>query len=371
MVGRNAFRDSRAAVAGYLRSLDVPLLVGTLFLCAAGILNLLGIGMPDPTLAERQAFFVGIGLVLMVLFSFVNWRYLKNWSLPVMVVYGVAVLLLAMTLLFPEVRGIRAWIVLGWFRLEPSELAKLALVILLAKYFSTRHIHIRQFVHVLVSGLYAAIPAAIILAQPDLGSAVILGIVWGVLLISVGISRRHLFGIIAVAVVAGYLSWVYALAPYQQERILAFVDPYQDPAGYGYHIIQSRIAIGSGGLTGRGLGEGSQAQLGFLPEPQHDFAFAAFAEQFGLVGVALLLGTSGFVVLRILRVGQRANSNFPRLFCVGMATIVFAHVVISSGVNLGLLPITGLPFTFLSHGGSHLVAVLIGIGTVQSMHRYA
>jgi rod shape determining protein RodA len=339
-------------------------------LCAAGIVNLYGIGLPDPTLAERQAFFVGLGLVLMVLFSFVNWRYLKNWSLPVMLVYAAAVLLLALTLLFPEVRGIRAWIVLGWFRLEPSELAKLALVILLAKYFSTRHVHIRQFVHVLVSGLYAAVPAAIILAQPDLGSAAILGIVWGVLLLSVGISRRHLFGILAVAAIAGYLSWVYALAPYQQERILAFIDPYQDPAGYGYHIIQSRIAIGSGGILGRGLGEGSQARLGFLPEPQHDFAFAAFAEQFGLAGVAVLLSLAGMVVWRIVKVGQRASSNFARLFCVGMASIVLSHVIISAGVNLGLLPITGLPFTFLSHGGSHLVAVLIGVGTVQSMHRY-
>ena len=370
MAARNAFRDSSNAVLVYLRSLDVPLLIGTLFLCAAGVVNLYGLGAPDATLAERQAFFVLIGLALMVLFSFVNWRYLKNWSVPVMVVYGLAVLLLALTLLFPEVRGIRAWIVLGWFRLEPSELAKLALVILLAKYFSQRHIHIRQFVHVLVSGLYAAIPAGVILAQPDLGSAAILGIVWLVLLLAVGISRRHLFGILAVAVIGGYLAWVYALAPYQQERILAFIDPYADPAGYGYHIIQSRIAVGSGGLLGQGLGEGSQARLGFLPEPQNDFAFAAYVEQFGLVGAGALLGMVGLLVWRILKVGRGANSNFARLFCVGMGAIIFAHVVVSAGVNLGLLPITGLPFTFLSHGGSHLVAVLIGIGTVQSMHRY-
>jgi rod shape determining protein RodA len=255
--------------------------------------------------------------------------------------------------------------------LEPSELAKLALVILLAKYFSQRHVHIRQFVHVLASGLYAAVPAAIILAQPDLGSAAILVLIWGVMLLSVGISRRHLFGLIAVAVIGAYMAWLYALAPYQRDRILAFVDPYQDPAGYGYHIIQSQIAIGSGGLLGQGLGEGSQAQLGFLPEPQNDFAFAAFAEQFGLIGVAMLLTTSGVVVWRILRIGRRSSNNFARLFCVGIAAIVFSHMFISTAVNLGIMPITGLPFTFLSHGGSHLLSVMIGIGTVQSMKRYA
>lgn len=371
MAGRSVFRDSKESVARYLRSIDLPLALATVALTVLGLMNLLGVGGADHALFRRQAVFLGLGIGLMVLFSFVNWRYLRNWSLPVMVIYGLAVLLLAATLYFPEIRGIRAWIVLGWFRLEPSELAKLALVILLAKYFSQRHVHIRQLRHVLVSGVYAAIPIGIILLQPDLGSAAILGAVWFAMLLAVGISNRHLFGLIAIAVVGSYVAWVYALAPYQQDRILAFIDPYQDPTGYGYHVIQSQIAIGSGHVFGRGLGEGSQAQLGFLPEPTNDFAFAAFIEQFGFVGLTALLALSGIVVFRILRVGQRATNNFARLFCMGIATVFFSHVLVSSAVNMGLMPITGLPFSFLSYGGSHLLSLMIGIGTVQSMNRYA
>lgn len=366
----NSITRMRSHISAYLRSIDLPLLIATVILAVAGILNLWGVGGADHVLLKRQVVFVVLGLGIMVLFSFMNWRYLRNWSLPVMLVYGAAVMLLVVTLWFPEVRGIRAWIVLGWFRLEPSELAKLALVVLMAKYFSQRHVHIRNFRHVVVSGLYTAVPAGIILIQPDLGSAAILGIIWFVMLLSVGISRKHLFGILVVALTGSFLAWVYALAPYQQERILAFIDPYQDPTGFGYHIIQSRIAIGSGYIVGSGLGEGSQAQMGFLPEPSNDFAFAAFAEQFGLLGVLTLLTVSGVVVFRILRIGELASSNFARLFCMGMATVIFSHVAVSSAVNLGLMPITGLPFSFLSYGGSHLFTLMIGIGTVQSMKRY-
>lgn len=370
MVGKSVSRVSDL-VRTYLRSIDMPLLVTTVVLAVAGVINLWGVGGSDHILLHRQLVFVVLGMGIMVLFSFTNWRYLRNWSLPVMLVYGLAVMLLAMTLMFPEIRGIRAWIVLGWFRLEPSELAKLALVVLMAKYFSQRHVHIGQFRHVFVSGMYAALPAGIILIQPDLGSAAILGVVWFTMLLAVGISRKHLFGIVAIALLGSFLAWVYALAPYQQDRILAFIDPYKDPTGYGYHIIQSRIAIGSGYLTGSGLGGGSQAQMGFLPEPSNDFAFAAFAEQFGLIGVIGVLFASGFMVFRILRVGEGSNNNFAKLFCVGIATVIFSHVAVSSAVNLGLMPITGLPFSFLSYGGSHLFALMIGIGTVQSMKRYA
>lgn len=373
MAGRNSFSNFDrigSSVTAYWRSIDRPLALATVALAVVGVLNLWGIGGSGNPIVQRQMLFVVLGIGIMVLFSFVNWRYLRNWSLPVMLVYGAAILLLSLTLLSPAVRGIRAWIVLGGFRLEPSELAKLALVILLAKYYSRRHSQMRNFRHVVVTGLYTAVPMGIVLVQPDLGSAAILGIIWFVMLLAVGISRKHLFALIAVALVGAYLSWVYALAPYQQDRILAFIDPYKDPSGYGYHIIQSQIAIGSGHLIGQGLGGGSQAQMGFLPEPYNDFAFAAFAEQFGLFGVLGILSLSGLVVYRILYVGQRTSSNFAKLFCVGIATILFAHVSVSGAVNLGLMPITGLPFSFLSHGGSHLFSIMIGIGTVQSMKRY-
>ncbi len=170
--------------------------------------------------------------------------------------------------------------------------------------------------------------------------------------------------------VGAYLAWIWALAPYQKDRILAFINPYSDPTGYGYHIIQSQVAIGSGGVWGRGLGSGSQATLGFLPEPYNDFAFAALSEQFGFVGSSIFLISMGVIVWRVLRVGRESSNNFARLLCIGVATIIGAHTVISVSVNAGLMPITGIPLTFLSYGGSHLLSVMIGLGFVQSVHRY-
>jgi rod shape determining protein RodA len=337
---------------------------------AIAALNLYGIGGADHSLFRKQLVLASVGIGVMLVVSTLNYRYLKNWTVPVLAFYGVSVALLLSTLWFSEIRNIRAWIVIGGFQFEPSELMKLALVILMAKYFSQRHVHIRQFRHIVVSGLYCALPAAIVLLQPDLGSAAIIMIVWIVMLLSVGINRRHLFLLATAALIAVYAAWIWGLAPYQKDRILAFVDPYKDPTGYGYHIIQSRTAIGSGGLWGRGLGEGSQATLGYLPEPYSDFAFAALAEQFGLAGAAGVIGLMGFIVWRSLRIGRHAENNFARLFCVGVATVIAAHVFISASVNIGLLPITGIPFSLLSYGGSHLLSLMIALGIVQSIHRH-
>ncbi|MCC6934593.1 MAG: rod shape-determining protein RodA [Candidatus Yanofskybacteria bacterium] len=367
---RSVFRAIRRTVVLALAGSDVPLIIGV---CAMGVLsalNLYGIGGVDHTLFRRQVVLVAIGVALMVVMSFVNYRYLKNHTLPVLVFYGGALTLLASTLLFSEIRNIRAWIQIGGFQFEPSELMKLAVVVLLAKYFSQRHVHIRQFRHIVVSGLYAAIPAVVVLQQPDLGSAAIIMIVWLVMLVSVGMRMRHLFLLGAVGVVGAYMAWIWALAPYQRDRISAFIDPYADPTGYGYHIIQSKVAIGSGGVWGAGLGKGSQATLGFLPEPYNDFAFAALTEQFGAVGAIGALGILAFIVWRILRIGRFSDNNFARLFCVGIGTVIFAHTFISASVNMGLLPITGIPMTMLSYGGSHLLSIMIALGFVQSIQRY-
>lgn len=334
------------------------------------IVNLYGIGGADHTLFQRQLVLVLVGMAVLTFCSLANYRYLKNYTTPVMVVYLVALGLLSATFLFESIRNIRAWIVIGGFTFEPSELAKLAFVIIMAKYFSQRHVHINQFRHIIVSGIYCAVPSFIILMQPDLGSAAIIMIIWAVMLLSVGINKRHLFLLVTVGLVGAVLAWIFALAPYQKERILAFVNPYQDPTGFGYHIIQSQVAIGSGGWFGHGLGNGSQATLGFLPEPYNDFAFAALAEQFGFVGVAVVIGLMLVIVWRILGIGERANNNFARLFCVGVATVVFAHTFISAAVNIGLLPITGIPFSLLSYGGSHLLSLMVALGFVQSIERY-
>lgn len=365
-----SFSGLRNLLRTWFGHLDLPLLFAVVAMGAIAALNIYGIGGADHTLFRKQIVLAIVGFGVLLVVAFANYRYLKNWTMPVLVFYGISVALLASTLWFSEIRNIRAWIVVGGYQFEPSELVKLALVILMAKYFSQRHVHIRQFRHIVVSGIYCAIPAAIVLLQPDLGSAAIIVIVWAAMLLSVGINKRHLFLLAVAALVGAYMAWIWGLAPYQKDRILAFADPYKDPSGYGYHIIQSRTAIGSGGLWGRGLGGGSQATLGYLPEPYSDFSFAALVEQFGLAGGAAVIGLVWFIVWRVLRIGHRSGNNFARLFCVGVATVIAAHAFISASVNIGLLPITGIPFSLLSYGGSHLLSLMVALGIVQSISRH-
>ena len=367
---RSLLKDFRRTLTGWFSGVDTTLLIAVVVVGCIAALNLYGIGGADHTLFRRQVVLSFVGIIIMIAVSLANYRYLKDNSISVLAFYGFSLVLLASTLLFSEIRNIRAWISFGGQQFEPSEIMKLGLVILLAKYFSQRHVHIKQFRHIFVSGLYAGAPALVVLRQPDLGSAVILVIVWVVMLLCVGVRMRHFFLIVVTGLVGAYIAWIWALAPYQKDRILAFVNPYSDPTGYGYHIIQSQVAIGSGGLWGRGLGHGSQATLGFLPEPYNDFAFAALTEQFGLVGSSVFIGLMGLIVWRVLRIGQESGNNFARLLCIGVATVIGAHVVISISVNTGLLPITGIPLSLLSYGGSHLLSIMIGLGFVQSVHRY-
>ena len=367
---RGGFRGISSSVRALVTRIDRQLIIAVALLGVISVVNLYGIGGADHSLFHRQIILVVLSLAVIFAVSTADYRALKGSRGPVLILYGISVLLLASTLWFAQIRNIRAWIVIGGVQFEPSEFAKLAIVILMAKYFSQRHVHIGEFRHIVASGLYCAVPAAIVLIQPDLGSAAIIVILWLVMLLSVGINKRHLFLLIVAALVGAYMAWIWGLAPYQKDRVLAFIDPYKDPSGYGYHIIQSRTAIGAGGIWGVGLGNGTQATLGFLPEPFNDFAFAALAEQFGLVGVIVVVGLVWFVIWRVLRLGRASTNNFARLFCVGVATVIGAHVFISASVNIGLLPITGIPFSFLSYGGSHLLSMSVALGIVQSIARH-
>ena len=333
------------------------------------IINLYGITGSNSFLF-KQIVFVGIGIAIMLVASFFNYRYLKNYSFPVLFLYLVSIVLLSLTFYSRSVRGINAWIVLGNFTFEPAELAKLMLIVLMAKYFSQRHIHINEFKHVLISGLYYLVPVLIILAQPDLGSAIIFSLIWTSMLVVAGINKRNFFVLIILAVIVSYGSWMFVLKPYQKDRLMTFVNPNNDPRASGYNLIQSKIAIGSGYWFGKGLGKGSQATLGFLPEPHNDFIFAATAEQFGFVGITLVVGVILFIVYRILMIGRLAVSNFGRLFSIGMAVFIFSHALIGASVNIGLMPVTGIPFPFLSYGGSYLISLMSGLGVLQSIKRY-
>lgn len=367
---RRGFSNISKYAHQYLKEIDFPLFATTVAISFLSVLNIYGIVGAESILFKKQLIFVIIGIVCMVVGSFFNYRYLKNYSLPVMVFYAIVLILLIITLFSSPVRGIHAWIALGNLTFEPSELMKLGLVILLAKYFSQRHFHINHFRHIIISGIYCAIPALVIFIQPDLGSAAILALLWFSILIAAGINLRHLSILLLVGLICMSIGWAFILRPYQKDRIISFLNPYSDPTGIGYNAIQSKIAIGSGGWFGNGLGEGSQATLGFLPEPYNDFALASFVEQFGFVGTSAFFGGLLFFISRIFLIGQRSQNNFSKFFSLGIGIVISSHVLISSAVNTGLMPITGLPFTFLSYGGSHLISMMIGLGILQSIKRY-
>jgi rod shape determining protein RodA len=243
----------------------------------------------------------------------------------------------------------------------------IVLILILAKYFSRRHTDIANVRHIIVSGVYALLVFILVFLQPDLGGAVIVFGIWlGMVLVS-GISKKHLLIVTTVTLVVVSGLWIGVFKPYQKERILTFLHPLSDIHGAGYNAYQSTIAVGSGQILGKGIGEGSQSKLLFLPEYQTDFIFAAFAEEWGFVGTCLLLILAFALLFRIVENAQRASTNFESLFGLGLAILFTIHILIHAGMNMGLLPVTGIVFPFMSYGGSHLLTEWLSLGILSSM----
>ncbi len=352
-----------------LRRYDWLLMGAILMLVAIGLISLYSLsGVSVFPFFQRQLVWAGIGIGLLALSSFIDFRLFRTQSAVVFFFYMVSVALLAAILVVgARVRGVRAWFQIGGVALQPVEGAKLALVIVLAKFFSKRHIEIYRIRHLVVSGLYLAVPMLLVLFQPDLGSAIVLMSVWLAVVLFSGMKLRHFFSLIMIGGAVALLSWSAVLLPYQKSRIASFLDPYRDPKGAGYQMIQSMIAVGSGRVWGKGLGYGSQSHLHFLPEPQTDFIFAAYAEEWGYVGVLILLTLFFIVLWRIVRIGVRAKDNFSRLFTLGFSALIATQAFIHIGMNMAIMPITGITLPFVSYGGSSLVMSLVGIGIVQNI----
>lgn len=325
----------------------------------------------DWQIVYRQIYFIIFGFCIMGLLAFFDYRILKNYSSPSIILYVVAIILLALALMSHEIRGASSWLVFGGFRFESSEFAKLALLVLLAKYFSQKHVGIYRLRNIVVSGIYVAIPATLTLFQPDLGSMLVYGALWIGMLLYAGIKRTHLFAILMIGVIAASIGWFAVLKPYQRTRIVSFVNPYLDARGTGYNTIQSRVTLGSGQVFGTLLTGQNKTMPVLVPEPYTDFIFAAFGQKFGLVGIAVLLALFLLLFWRIGNIGMRTDNNFAKLFALGFMTIIFFHVIINGGMNLGIMPITGIPFPFLSHGGSHLVILMAGLGILQSIRAHS
>ena len=248
-------------------------------------------------------------------------------------------------------------------------MVKVVLILILAKYFSRRHVEIANIKHVIISGLYAFIPFFLVFLQPDFGTAMIILLIWfGMILVS-GISKKHLFVVIGGGIVIFFLLWTFVFATYQKARISSFLDPLSDIQGTGYNAYQSTIAVGSGQFFGKGVGYGTQSRLQFLPEYETDFIFAAFSEEWGFVGSMIILLCYMLVIWRILGSARRGSSNFETLFGVGVAVMFFSHIAINVGMNIGLMPVTGITLPFMSQGGSHLLAEFAALGILMSMRK--
>lgn len=354
----------------HLRSLDWILIITTLLLVGIGLLSIYSSSLSggDFLNFKKQIIFLGIGFTFMLILSFLDWRIFQNNPYLILTLYLLSLLALAgLFFLATPIREVKSWYKIGPVSIDPIESAKIVLIILLAKYFSMRHVEMYKFQHIILSGVYVMIPSILIFFQPNLGSVIILILLWiGVLIVS-GIKIRHFL----ILCLAGFLilvfSWGFLLKDYQKERIMSFVNPQADPQGISWNVNQSKIAIGSGGIFGKGIGQGSQTQYGFLPEPQTDFIFSAIAEETGLAGVSFLLLLFSFLVWRIFKIAVSVRSNFPRLFAIGFAAVLISQLFINIGMNLGLLPIIGIPLPLVSYGGSGLVATLAGLGIIQSI----
>jgi rod shape determining protein RodA len=243
-------------------------------------------------------------------------------------------------------------------------------LLLLAKYFSRRHVEIAHVRHILVSGLYVFVIAALVFLQPDFGSAIIIFILWLGIILVAGVSKKHLLLMFFLGLAVSALMWFYVFEDYQKQRILTFVHPLTDLQGAGYNAYQSTVAVGSGGLFGKGVGFGTQSRLQFLPEYETDFIFAAFAEEWGFLGVLLLFIVFGILIWRILVNAQSGATNFETLFAVGLALLFMSHFVVHVGMNIGLLPVTGTTLPFVSYGGSHIITEFVGLGILMGMLQY-
>jgi len=352
----------------HFKKLDWILIITTILLVGMGLLSIYSSSRGNFFNFKKQIIFFGIGFFLMIFLSFFDWRILREDPYLILFLYFFAILSLAGLFFFaPEIRGSRSWYKLGKISIDPIEFTKIVLIILLAKYFSMRHVEMYRPKHILISGLYFLIPSILTFFQPDLGSVLILILLWlGILVIS-GIKIRHFFWLLILFLLILALGWQFFLKEYQKQRIISFFQPKFEPLGIGWSQIQSKIAIGSGGLFGQGVFKGSQTQYGFLPEPQTDFIFAAIAEEMGLIGVFILFFLFSILIWRIIKIAFLAESNFPRLFSSSLVILLISQIFIHIGMNLGLLPIIGISLPLISYGGSNLIATFIGLGILESI----
>jgi rod shape determining protein RodA len=347
--------------------LDGPLLFGILLVSSFGLFVLYSAGGQNSDLLVRQAIRIGVAVFVMLIIAQIPPKILRMWA-PWLFVIGIV--LLALVLIMGEVgKGAQRWLDIGVLRFQPSELMKVAAPMAAAWYLHERPLPPKFSETLVLAVLAVALPAALIARQPDLGTALLIAASGLIVILLAGLSWRLILlsGVLALA--AAPLLW-FNMHNYQRQRVLTFLNPESDPLGSGYHIIQSKIAIGSGGVFGKGWLNGTQAQLEFLPERATDFIFAVLGEEFGLLGLCSLLLAYLFIVLRGLYIATQAQDTFGRLLAGSISLTFFVYVLVNTGMVTGLLPVVGVPLPMVSYGGTSMVTLMAGFGILMSVHSH-
>ena len=339
---------------------DWPLLMATLVILIFGSAIVASV---LPSFLSQHLSHVLLALIFFLIFSQIDYRvYLKVAPL----LFGFSLVFLLLPLIFGRItRGTLRWIQIGSLTIQPSELVKPFLVLYFSSFFYSGKVKTKQM---LTGLLLLSLPVFLIFSQPDFGSTLVVISSWLGIFLASGVSWHLLLASSLFLFLSPPLIWRF-LEDYQRQRILSFLDPFGDPLGAGYNLIQAKIAVGSGQLFGRGLGRGTQSHLQFLPERHTDFIFASLAEELGFLGSTFLILAFGILAWRILAIGQKSKDNFGFLFCFGCFSLLFSQIFINIAINLGLLPVTGIPLPLVSYGGSSLLATMIFLGIVQNIAR--
>lgn len=358
-----------------LTNFDWTLLGLTLVIAAVGVVNIYSAtasyNVPGTSYYVKQLYWIVTGLFLVLAVSGIDYHLLEDIAVWI---YGIVVILLLIVLVAGKTSmGATRWLHLGGFSIQPSEPMKIVIIIIFARFFSRYPLNFTLGVRDLcLPLLIVGLPALLIMKQPDLGTAVLVLLIAGSMVLAVGVRPTALLTLIVAAVPGIFAGWHYYLREYQKNRILDFLNPERSRLGSGYHIIQSKIAVGSGGFAGKGYLKGTQTQLRFLPEQHTDFAFSVFSEEWGFVGCFVVLALYLSLVLWGLHIATRCNDRFGSLLAVGVTAMLFWHIAINVGMVIGLFPVVGVPLPFFSYGGTSMVTSMIGVALLLniSMRRF-
>ena len=362
-------RRKSTRVLGFVRGmhLDWPLFSGLMILVIVGLVVLYSAGGQDWEIMYRQILRLSLAFVIMFMIAQISPHHIEFWT-PWF--YGLGVILLLAVLLFGDVgKGAQRWLDLGFFRFQPSEMMKLAVPMMVAWYLSEKAMP-PTLSRIVVAMIIIMVPVLLIAKQPDLGTSLLVGSAGALVLLLTGISWIWIGGAMMAVAGAAPVMWFYFMHDYQRQRVLTFLNPESDPLGSGYHIIQSKIAIGSGGLYGKGWLNGTQSQLDFLPERSTDFIFAVFAEEFGLIGILFLLSMFMFIVMRGLRIAYQAQDTYTRLLAGSLTLTFMVYIFVNIGMVSGILPVVGIPLPLISYGGTSMVTLMAGFGVLMAIHTH-